>query len=261
MNILEIEDLIKGLPDQALMQEAQQPSGRMPQYLVVSEIQRRGDMRKRFQSQQQGQDRGTIAQQILQGGVQERPAPQMQAPMGQPPGMMPPMGAQRPPMAPQGTPPGPPMGAPQGIAALPQARGIPGPQAAQMAAQAPVRMADGQRVPGSDPTLGQRLNNPFNLRDYNQGFVGATGAEDGFLRFDDPLAGIRAADRVLNTYGRDRGINTLAALLDTFAPPSENPTQDYLAYVAERSGFGPNQEIDLTNPYVRERILTPMGAF
>lgn len=261
MNILEIEDLIKGLPDQALMQEAQRPSGRMPQYLVVSEIQRRGDMRKRFQSQQQGQDRGTIAQQILQGGVQERPAPQTQAPMGQPPAMMPPMGAQRPPMPPQGTPPGPPMGAPQGIAALPQARGIPGPQAAQMAAQAPVRMADGQRVPGSDPTLGQRLNNPFNLRDYNQGFVGATGAEDGFLRFDDPLAGIRAADRVLNTYGRDRGINTLAALLDTFAPPSENPTQDYLAYVAERSGFGPDQEIDLTNPYVRERILTPMGAF
>ena len=148
MNILEIEDLIKGLPDQALMQEAQQPSGRMPQYLVVSEIQRRGDMRKRFQAQQQGQDRGTVAQQILQGGVQERPAPQMQASMGQPPGMMPPMGAQRPPTAPPATmPPRPPMGAPQGIAALPQGGGIPGPQAAQMAAQAPVRMADGQRVP------------------------------------------------------------------------------------------------------------------
>jgi len=141
MNILEIEDLIKGLPDQALMQEAQQPSGRMPQYLVVSEIQRRGDMRKRFQAQQQGQDRGTIAQQILQGGVQEGPAPQMQAPMGQPPGMMP-QG-----MPPQGMPPGPPMGAPQGIAALPQGGGIPGPQAAQMAAQAPVRMAEGRRTP------------------------------------------------------------------------------------------------------------------
>jgi hypothetical protein len=141
MNILEIEDLIKGLPDQALMQEAQQPSGRMPQYLVVSEIQRRGDMRKRFESQQQGQDRGTIAQQILQGGVQEGPAPQAQAPMGQPPGMMP-QG-----MPPQGMPPGPPMGAPQGIAALPQGGGIPGPQAAQMAAQAPVRMAEGRQAP------------------------------------------------------------------------------------------------------------------
>ena len=116
MNILEIEDLIKGLPDQALMQEAQQPTGRMPQYLVVSEIQRRGDMRKRFQAQQQ--EKGTVAEQILQGGVQESPAPQMQAPMGQPPAMMPPMGAQRPPMAPPAMmPPRPPMAAPQGIAA------------------------------------------------------------------------------------------------------------------------------------------------
>jgi hypothetical protein len=142
MNILEIEDLIKGLPDQALMQEAQQPSGRMPQYLVVSEIQRRGDMRKRFQAQQQGQDRGTIAQQILQGGVQEGPAPQMQASMGQPPGMMPPQGppqgiaAMAGPRPPQGPPP----------QAMPP-QGIPGPQAAQMAAQAPVRMAEGRRTP------------------------------------------------------------------------------------------------------------------
>jgi len=99
-------------------------------------------MRKRFQAQQQGQDRGTVAQQILQGGVQERPAPQMQAPMGQPPGMMPPqappqgIAAMAAPRPPQGPPP----------QAMPP-QGIPGPQAAQMAAQAPVRMAEGRRTP------------------------------------------------------------------------------------------------------------------
>ena len=142
MNILEIEDLIKGLPDQALMQEAQQPSGRMPQYLVVSEIQRRGDMRKRFQAQQQGQDRGTIAQQILQGGVPEQGAPQMQTPMGQPPGMMPPQGPPQGIAAMAG--PRPPQGPPPQV--MPP-QGIPGPQAAQMAAQAPVRMAEGRRTP------------------------------------------------------------------------------------------------------------------
>ena len=69
MNILEIEDIIKGLPDQSLMQEAQAPSGQMPQFLVVSEIQRRADMRKRFQNQQQEMPQGTIAQQIVQGGI------------------------------------------------------------------------------------------------------------------------------------------------------------------------------------------------
>ena len=39
MNILEVEDLVKGLPDEALMQEAQQPSGQygyVPQFLLIS---------------------------------------------------------------------------------------------------------------------------------------------------------------------------------------------------------------------------------
>ena len=38
MNILEQEDIIKGLPDAALMKEASAPSGQVPQFLVVSEI-------------------------------------------------------------------------------------------------------------------------------------------------------------------------------------------------------------------------------
>ena len=67
MNILEIEDMIKGLPDQALQEEAQAPSGQVPQFLVVSEIQRRTDMRKRFQSQQQPQN--TVSDQIVQEGI------------------------------------------------------------------------------------------------------------------------------------------------------------------------------------------------
>ena len=68
MNILEIEDMIKGLPDQALQEEAQAPSGQVPQFLVVSEIQRRTDMRKRFQSQQQ-QPQNTVSDQIVQEGI------------------------------------------------------------------------------------------------------------------------------------------------------------------------------------------------
>jgi hypothetical protein len=103
MNILEIEDIIKGLPDQSLIQEAQAPSGQMPQFLVVSEIQRRADMRKRFQNQQQEMPQGTIADQILQSGI---------ASMGnrQPIQSMPPQG-----MPPQGMPPMPQQGMPQGM--------------------------------------------------------------------------------------------------------------------------------------------------
>lgn len=90
MNIIEAEDMVKGLPDQLLFQEAQFPSGRIPQYLAVSEVQRRQDMRQRFQAQQQGQQ-PTIKDQILQGGASsgEGQPPQMAPPMA-PPGAAPP---------------------------------------------------------------------------------------------------------------------------------------------------------------------------
>ena len=99
MNILEQEDIIKGLPDQALMQEAQMPSGQVPQYLVVSEIQRRSDMRKRYKAEQEQMPQATIKEQVMQEGImgampqmppQMAMAPQMPQRMPQmpPPQMM-----------------------------------------------------------------------------------------------------------------------------------------------------------------------------
>ena len=116
MNILQLEDQIKGLPDQQLMQEAKAPTGQMPQYLLISEVQRRADMRKRYEAQQP-QNEGTISDQIMNGGIgslqqqgqqhppvgfgETDPAAQMQQQMGQmqpqrqgqmPPRGMPPVG-------------------------------------------------------------------------------------------------------------------------------------------------------------------------
>ena len=105
MNILEQEDIIKGLPDQALMQEAQMPSGQVPQYLVVSEIQRRSDMRKRYKSGQEQMPQATVKEQVMQEGImgampqmppQMAMAPQMPQRMPQmPPPQMPPQGIQQ----------------------------------------------------------------------------------------------------------------------------------------------------------------------
>lgn len=104
MNILEIEDMIKGLPDQALQKEARMPSGQVPQFLVVSEIQRRGDMRQRFQKRQDNQ--GTVKDQVMQQGIAAMGAPQleMQALAGgspMPPQGMPPQMPMQQPMPPQ----------------------------------------------------------------------------------------------------------------------------------------------------------------
>lgn len=116
MNILDAEDLIKGLPDDALTQEAQAPSGQVPQFLVVSEIQRRTDMRKRYENDQQ-QNQGTVAEQIVQEGI----AGMMpQQPMGMPPQGMP---QGMPPQMPQGMPP---MGMAQGGIVRMAGGGMPG---------------------------------------------------------------------------------------------------------------------------------------
>tara|TARA_Y100001963_G_C6777531_1_gene448090 strand:+ start:522 stop:2405 length:1884 start_codon:yes stop_codon:yes gene_type:complete len=68
MNILEQEDLIKGLPDQALFQQAENPTGEVPQFLVISEIQRRNDMRKRFEASEP-QPQTTAAERIVREGL------------------------------------------------------------------------------------------------------------------------------------------------------------------------------------------------
>lgn len=103
-NLLEIEDMVKGLPDQMLLQQAQAPSGQIPQFLLVSEIQRRSDMRKKYEAQQ-AQPEATVADQIVQEGIMStRPPMQPQMPMQQMPMEQPMM---------------PPMGQPQGISALP----------------------------------------------------------------------------------------------------------------------------------------------
>ena len=76
MNILEQEDLIKGATDDILLREAQSPTGSVPQFLVVSEIQRRKEMRNRF-STQDGQPEQSVADQIVAEATPQMPSEMM----------------------------------------------------------------------------------------------------------------------------------------------------------------------------------------
>ena len=49
MNIIQLEDNLKSVPDDRLQQEMSNPSGNFPQYLVMSEIQRRTKMREDYE--------------------------------------------------------------------------------------------------------------------------------------------------------------------------------------------------------------------
>ena len=63
MNIIDLQDSLKDLPDSALMREMQMPSGSAPQFLVLSELKRRKRMRDEFQ-RQQNMDMPTVAEEV-----------------------------------------------------------------------------------------------------------------------------------------------------------------------------------------------------
>ena len=148
MNIIEMEDMVKGLPDQVLMQEAQAPSGRIPQFLALSEVQRRKEMRDRFQQQA---PQATVKDQILQSGIA---AALPQGPPGMPP-QMPPQG--QPPAPPMGAPPGPPQGPVMAYG------GGQMPYFMYGGGQVPYRMQTGKAVP-SEEDIQRILAKPLYLR-------------------------------------------------------------------------------------------------
>ena len=67
-NILEQEDYIKGLPDSELQRMVAQPSGDIPDFLPLSEINRRTEMRKKYEATEQPQMR-SIASNIMAEGL------------------------------------------------------------------------------------------------------------------------------------------------------------------------------------------------
>ena len=64
MNIIELQDRLKDLPDNALMQEMQMPTGNAPQFLVLSELKRRKRMRDEYK-RQEAADMPTVAEEVV----------------------------------------------------------------------------------------------------------------------------------------------------------------------------------------------------
>ena len=52
MNIVKLQNELKNVPDQALIGYVQNPNGQVPTYLALAELQRRKDMREKYQQQQ-----------------------------------------------------------------------------------------------------------------------------------------------------------------------------------------------------------------
>ncbi len=107
-NLIDQMEILKNLPDGALAGELNQPSGAVPPYLVLSEVNRRKDMRQRFAGQAALQKPQTTVAQDMSASL----APPPGAAAGQGAPMAPPGGIGSSPAMP-----GAPMPAPTGIAA------------------------------------------------------------------------------------------------------------------------------------------------
>jgi len=98
---------------------------------------------------------------------------------------------------------------------------------------------------------GIRNNNPGNLRDAPN----SSGNDGGFVRFPTPHDGMAALSRQLQLYG-DRGNNTLNGIIHTYAPATENKTQNYIDDVAKKTGFDPRERINLHDPATLRRVMS-----
>ncbi len=103
---------------------------------------------------------------------------------------------------------------------------------------------------------GIRNNNPGNLRITKQRWQGQKETQDDhdFLAFDSPLMGLRALMKVLLTYQMKYGLDTVESIINRFAPPSENATDNYIYAVAKRMNIRRRDNLRLSNPAVLQQL-------
>ncbi|EGO5187544.1 TPA: hypothetical protein ACNGZ1_002776 [Escherichia coli] len=101
----------------------------------------------------------------------------------------------------------------------------------------------------SERARGIRNNNPGNL-EYSKTnpWVGQTGDDGRFAKFETPEHGIRALGRNLMSYQR-QGIDTVSEIINRWAPPTDkNDTMSYIKAVCEQLGVSADDPLDASNP-------------
>jgi hypothetical protein len=88
-------------------------------------------------------------------------------------------------------------------------------------------------------------NNPGNIR-CNRELKGVVDCNaKGFSIFESENAGIKAIHSLLKVYYNKYGLNTISKIISRYAPSTENQTGIYIDFVAQKSGFGKNQILEI----------------
>jgi hypothetical protein len=108
----------------------------------------------------------------------------------------------------------------------------------------------------------QRNANPGNIEDgpFARSLPGYAGSDGRYAKFNNPDAGRNAQVALLDSYGK-RGLNTVAGIINRWAPPSENDTAGYAAFVAKRLGVSPDQPLNMADPRVKAALADAITTF
>lgn len=112
----------------------------------------------------------------------------------------------------------------------------------------------------SDPR-GIRNNNPGNIEDgaFARSLPGYAGTDGRFAKFETPAQGIAAQSKLMDVYSRKHGINSIAGIVNRYAPASDNNNvMAYASSVAKAVGVGPNDPINISDPSVKAKLLPAM---
>ena len=108
---------------------------------------------------------------------------------------------------------------------------------------------------------GIRNCNPLNLRKSSNPWQGkiTPGTDSEFEQFTNVIFGLRAAMVNLRTYIMRYHVNTVAAIIEKWAPRSENSTSEYIKYVCKATGYTPDTIIIFENQEQIVRLVHAMA--
>lgn len=80
-------------------------------------------------------------------------------------------------------------------------------------------------------------------------------------QFDTMQDGVRAAAKNLLSYFEYDDCKTISEIIMRYAPFSENPTDNYIAYICKQTGMGADDPIDLKNPITLRILIASIVRF
>lgn len=111
-------------------------------------------------------------------------------------------------------------------------------------------------------TVHAELHNPGNICK-GSNWIGMTEVqpEGRFVKFKNSIFGYRAMGKLMLIYNERHHLYSVSQIIHRYAPPFENPTQNYIDFVAKETGFTTWSYINVHNEEVLFLLVKAMAKF